>query len=184
MSSWFVLIGWSSLLDRFSLLLLCLFVFGVYYFSPFLWPELILLLGFIGMNSKINAALLCNTQFFVPALCMSICILKHCCCIFGEIRLSSSLHSNYSMNFKYYFQIISCQSSNTTMIHALRPYVESIWALLLLHCECQEEGTRNTVAECQGKRTLINLTAPMTRSTVVTAVKFTISDHVSKSLFY
>ena len=64
--------------------------------------------------------------------------------------------------------------------------------MLMKHCECPEEGTRNVVAECLGKLTLINptellpklksyLTSPsaLTRSTVVTAVKFTISDQVS-----
>lgn len=38
----------------------------------------------------------------------------------------------------------------------LKPYVESIWTLLLKHSECQEEGTRNVVAECLGKLTLID----------------------------
>ena len=63
--------------------------------------------------------------------------------------------------------------------------------LLMKNCECQEEGTRNVVAECLGKLALINpiellpklksyLARPsaLTRSTVVTAIKFTISDQV------
>ncbi|KFQ04311.1 Cullin-associated NEDD8-dissociated protein 1, partial [Leptosomus discolor] len=71
----------------------------------------------------------------------------------------------------------------------LKPYVEDIWALLFKHCECAEEGTRNVVAECLGKLTLVNpaellprlkkqLTSasPHARSTVVTAIKFTIAD--------
>ncbi|XP_064651957.1 cullin-associated NEDD8-dissociated protein 1-like [Lineus longissimus] len=87
-------------------------------------------------------------------------------------------------------EIISCQSGSSSTIHALQPYVESIWNLLISHCECSEEGTRNVVAECLGKLTLIDPApllrrlksylsspSPMTRSTVVTAVKFTISDH-------
>ncbi|XP_054906325.1 cullin-associated NEDD8-dissociated protein 2 [Poeciliopsis prolifica] len=75
---------------------------------------------------------------------------------------------------------------------SLSPHVESIWALLFQHCESQEEGTRNLVAECLGKLTLVNPAqllprlkqqlkagSPQTRSTVVTAVKFTIVDHPS-----
>uniref|UniRef100_A0A8C3BGV8 Cullin associated and neddylation dissociated 2 (putative) n=1 Tax=Cairina moschata TaxID=8855 RepID=A0A8C3BGV8_CAIMO len=71
----------------------------------------------------------------------------------------------------------------------LKPYVEDIWALLFKHCECTEEGTRNVVAECLGKLTLVNPSellprlkkqlssgSPHARSTVVTAVKFTIAD--------
>ncbi|NWT03941.1 CAND1 protein, partial [Mionectes macconnelli] len=72
---------------------------------------------------------------------------------------------------------------------SLTPYVQDIWALLFKHCECTEEGTRNVVAECLGKLTLVNpaellpqlrkqLSAgsPHARSTVVTAIKFTIAD--------
>jgi len=86
-------------------------------------------------------------------------------------------------------EIISCQSINTASIDLLKPNVDSIWTVLMAHCECQEEGTRNVVAECLGKLTLIDpmgllpklkvqLASPsaLTRSTVVTAVKFTISD--------
>lgn len=86
-------------------------------------------------------------------------------------------------------EIISCQSVNPQMIQLLQPHLESIWMLLLNHCECPEEGTRNVVAECLGKLTLVNpeLLLPklqcylssksaLARSTVVTAMKFTISD--------
>uniref|UniRef100_A0A8C9U3J5 Cullin-associated and neddylation-dissociated 2 (putative) n=1 Tax=Scleropages formosus TaxID=113540 RepID=A0A8C9U3J5_SCLFO len=71
----------------------------------------------------------------------------------------------------------------------LKPHVEEIWALLFKHCECAEEGTRNVVAECLGKLTLVNPAqllpqlkkqlssgSPHARSTVVTAIKFTIVD--------
>ncbi|XP_068108853.1 cullin-associated NEDD8-dissociated protein 1-like [Hyperolius riggenbachi] len=71
----------------------------------------------------------------------------------------------------------------------LRPYQEDVWKLLLEHCEAAEEGTRNVVAECLGKLILVNPAqllprlckqlnsgSPHTRSTVITAVKFTISD--------
>nr|XP_055072782.1 cullin-associated NEDD8-dissociated protein 2 [Misgurnus anguillicaudatus] len=73
---------------------------------------------------------------------------------------------------------------------SLKPHVENIWALLFKHCECAEEGTRSIVAECLGKLTLVNPSellprlkkqlssgSPLSRSTVVTAVKFTIVDH-------
>ncbi|NWY72366.1 CAND1 protein, partial [Erithacus rubecula] len=72
---------------------------------------------------------------------------------------------------------------------SLTPYVEDIWALLLEHCECTEEGTRGVVAECLGRLALVSpaellprlrkhLSAgsPHARSTVVTAIKFTITD--------
>uniref|UniRef100_A0A667XT08 TATA-binding protein interacting (TIP20) domain-containing protein n=1 Tax=Myripristis murdjan TaxID=586833 RepID=A0A667XT08_9TELE len=39
---------------------------------------------------------------------------------------------------------------------SLSPHVESIWALLFQNCQCQEEGTRNLVAECLGKLTIVN----------------------------
>ncbi|XP_006868744.1 PREDICTED: cullin-associated NEDD8-dissociated protein 2 [Chrysochloris asiatica] len=72
---------------------------------------------------------------------------------------------------------------------SLKPYSEDIWALLFQHCEDTEEGTRSVVAECIGKLVLLNppfflprfrkqLAAgqPHTRSTVITAVKFLITD--------
>lgn len=90
-------------------------------------------------------------------------------------------------------EIISCQSVNPAMIELLEPHLDSIWKLLLNHCECPEEGTRNVVAECLGKLTLIDPTkllprlqnylrsdSPLARSTVVTAMKFTISDQPQK----
>uniref|UniRef100_A0AAR2J249 Cullin-associated and neddylation-dissociated 2 (putative) n=1 Tax=Pygocentrus nattereri TaxID=42514 RepID=A0AAR2J249_PYGNA len=72
----------------------------------------------------------------------------------------------------------------------LKPHVENIWTLLFKNCECAEEGTRNVVSECLGKLTLVNPSqllsrlkkqlssgSSLARSTVVTAVKFTIVDH-------
>ncbi|XP_022354023.1 cullin-associated NEDD8-dissociated protein 2 isoform X4 [Enhydra lutris kenyoni] len=72
---------------------------------------------------------------------------------------------------------------------SLKPYAEDIWALLFQRCEGAEEGTRGVVAECISKLVLANppfllprfqkqLAAgrPHTRSTVITAVKFLISD--------
>ncbi|XP_019800145.2 cullin-associated NEDD8-dissociated protein 2 isoform X3 [Tursiops truncatus] len=72
---------------------------------------------------------------------------------------------------------------------SLKPYAEDIWALLFQRCEGAEEGTRGVVAECLGKLVLVNppfllprlrkqLAAgqPHTRCTVITALKFLISD--------
>ncbi|XP_050418505.1 cullin-associated NEDD8-dissociated protein 1 [Patella vulgata] len=86
-------------------------------------------------------------------------------------------------------EIISCESSSTTGVESLKPFVQTIWSMLFNHCECPEEGTRNVVSECLGKLTLIDpdnqlrslqshldSESALTRSTVVTAIKFTISD--------
>lgn len=92
--------------------------------------------------------------------------------------------------------MISCQSTSFTGVQQLQPFVPAIWQQLFRHCECAEEGTRNVVAECLGKLTLIdpeNLLrrlqeslssrSALMRTTVVTAVKFTISDQVSFCIF-
>ncbi|KAH0549044.1 cullin-associated NEDD8-dissociated protein 1 [Cotesia glomerata] len=86
-------------------------------------------------------------------------------------------------------EIITCQSGSSSGVSHLQNFVPSIWQLLYRHCECTEEGTRNVVAECLGKLTLIDpttllprlqeslkSTSPLMRTTTVTAVKFTISD--------
>ena len=91
-------------------------------------------------------------------------------------------------------QIITSQSSSPAGIEQLQPFVPSIWIALQLHCECAEEGTRNVVAECLGKLTLIdpttllprlqellNTPSARIRTTVITAIKFTISDQVRDS---
>lgn len=86
-------------------------------------------------------------------------------------------------------EIISYQSSNPDGLQAIKPYINNIWSTLIKHCECNEEGTRNVVAECLGKLTLLDphtlmpelqkyldCPSPLARSTVVTAIKFTITD--------
>ncbi|XP_022915623.1 cullin-associated NEDD8-dissociated protein 1 [Onthophagus taurus] len=90
-------------------------------------------------------------------------------------------------------EIITCLSSTPEGVRILLPFVPAIWQQLFLHCECNEEGSRNVVAECLGKLTLIdpaNLLpklqeslsspSPLMRTTIVTAVKFTISDQPQK----
>lgn len=86
-------------------------------------------------------------------------------------------------------------------LHSLREVILSgnlvdqsdiIWTLLMTNCACPEEGIRNVVSECLGKMTLLNATIllnrlikhfkedfpqqPLGRSTVIAAIKFTISD--------
>lgn len=86
-------------------------------------------------------------------------------------------------------EIISYQSSNEESVQTLVPYLPSIWSMLLSHCENKEEGTRNVVAECLGKLTMIDphkllpqlqnyltSSSAQMRSTVLTAFKFTITD--------
>ncbi|XP_042366603.1 LOW QUALITY PROTEIN: cullin-associated NEDD8-dissociated protein 1-like [Plectropomus leopardus] len=98
-------------------------------------------------------------------------------------EISSQPRRQYLLLHSLKEVISACPASS------LSPHVESIWALLLQNCECQEEGTRNLVAECLGKLTLVNAAqllprlkqqlragSPLARSTVVTAVKFTIID--------
>jgi len=83
-------------------------------------------------------------------------------------------------------EIISYESQHP---HGLAAYVDQIWQTLIKHCECPEEGTRNVVAECLGKLTLLEpaslmlklqsyleCPSPLARATVVTAIKFTITD--------
>ncbi|XP_046829916.1 cullin-associated NEDD8-dissociated protein 1 isoform X2 [Vespa crabro] len=53
-------------------------------------------------------------------------------------------------------EIIACQSASPSGVSHLQNFVPSIWMLLYRHCECTEEGTRNVVAECLGKLTLID----------------------------
>jgi len=84
-------------------------------------------------------------------------------------------------------EVISAVSTGGA--HVLSSYVPSIWDQLYRHTECLEEGTRNVVAECLGKLCLmspetllpklkVSLGSPsaLMRTTVVTAMKFTISD--------
>lgn len=86
-------------------------------------------------------------------------------------------------------EIITCQSATPNGIAQLQPFVPAIWQQLFRHCKCGEEGTRNVVAECLGKLTLIDPStllprlqeslasdSALMRTTVLTAVKFTISD--------
>ncbi|XP_049880310.1 cullin-associated NEDD8-dissociated protein 1 [Pectinophora gossypiella] len=86
-------------------------------------------------------------------------------------------------------EIISCESCTPEGVEALRPFIPEIWVQLSKHCQCVEEGSRNVVAECLGKLCLLEPQSllphikeflkspePLTRTTAVTAVKFTISD--------
>jgi len=87
--------------------------------------------------------------------------------------------------------VIGACSTGTTAAD-LAPFVDEIWGLLFANCESPEEGTRNVVAECLGRLTLLNpreliprLQASLgggsanTRATVITAVKHVVTDHSS-----
>uniref|UniRef100_A0A8C4GPD2 Cullin-associated NEDD8-dissociated protein 1 n=1 Tax=Dicentrarchus labrax TaxID=13489 RepID=A0A8C4GPD2_DICLA len=65
-------------------------------------------------------------------------------------EISSQPRRQYLLLHSLKEVISACPASS------LSPHVESIWALLFQNCECQEEGTRNLVAECLGKLTLVN----------------------------
>ena len=91
-------------------------------------------------------------------------------------------------------EIISYSSHEN--LSQLDGHIDSIWRTLFAHCECPEEGTRNVVAECLGKLTLLKPekllpilretflnhtqkkqhSSPYVRSTIITAIKFTIVD--------
>lgn len=86
-------------------------------------------------------------------------------------------------------EIIVRQSATSAGIEALQGYQKDLLPLLYENCENEDEGTRNVVAECLGKLaivspkdivpTLLESTksqSAFTRSTVVTALKFAISD--------
>lgn len=86
-------------------------------------------------------------------------------------------------------EVISSLSITPNGLSQLLPSVPSIWEQLFKHCECQEEGSRNVVAECLGKLVLVSpdellprlqealvSESPLMRTVVVSAIKFTISD--------
>ncbi|KJE95984.1 Cullin-associated and neddylation-dissociated 1 [Capsaspora owczarzaki ATCC 30864] len=86
-------------------------------------------------------------------------------------------------------EIISCISLNPESVTLITPFVSQIWSLLMAHSARVEEGTRNVVAECLGKLTVIDPAtcfpeleariadpSAFTRATVVAAVKHTIAD--------
>uniref|UniRef100_A0A7N8WV65 Cullin-associated and neddylation-dissociated 2 (putative) n=1 Tax=Mastacembelus armatus TaxID=205130 RepID=A0A7N8WV65_9TELE len=65
-------------------------------------------------------------------------------------EISSQPRRQYLLLHSLKEVISACPASS------LSPHLESIWALLFQNCECPEEGTRNLVAECLGKLTLVN----------------------------
>ena len=89
-------------------------------------------------------------------------------------------------------EAISTEALSEEGMAKLHKHIEEIWGLLFNHCESKEEGTRNVVAECLGKLTVMNpelllvelrkrLSSPseFTRGIVAAAVKFTISEKPS-----
>ena len=53
-------------------------------------------------------------------------------------------------------KVIACHYASPEGLEALKPYVPQIWPVLYGHFESAEEGTRNVVAECVGKLTLLD----------------------------
>lgn len=87
-------------------------------------------------------------------------------------------------------ELITSLSQSPKGLQELLPSVPSIWDQLFRHCECSEEGSRNVVAECLGKLVLVDpevllprlkealgSQSALMRTAVVSAIKFTISDH-------
>ncbi|EEC03282.1 tip120, putative, partial [Ixodes scapularis] len=81
------------------------------------------------------------------------------------------------------------ESASPESIQALEPFIESIWALLVQHWECPEEGARNVVAECLGRLSLsrpqellprleacLASPSPLARATVVAAAKWALAE--------
>jgi len=81
-------------------------------------------------------------------------------------------------------------SANEAGIKVITPFLPQIVPLLFNNCVNEEEGTRNIVAECLGKLSMIQpndiipkliekigSTSPLERSTVVTSIKFSIMEN-------
>eukprot|EP01113_Clastostelium_recurvatum_P046299 TRINITY_DN809_c0_g1_i2.p1 TRINITY_DN809_c0_g1~~TRINITY_DN809_c0_g1_i2.p1 ORF type:complete len:1240 (+),score=410.29 TRINITY_DN809_c0_g1_i2:61-3780(+) len=84
-------------------------------------------------------------------------------------------------------EIIVRQSTSPQGVQVLQPYLGQILPILFQHCETEEEGTRNVVAECLGKLALVcpqellprlkeraKSPSAHARATVVSALKYTI----------
>ena len=65
-------------------------------------------------------------------------------------------HPLYSLLPLCLSQVIACHYASPEGLEALKPYVPQIWPVLYGHFESSEEGTRNVVAECVGKLTLLD----------------------------
>jgi len=92
-------------------------------------------------------------------------------------------------------EIIVRQSVSTTGIESLKSYQKDLLPILMENCENEEEGTRNVVAECLGKLCIVSpeklvpilvdsvkSSSAFTRSTLVTALKFGITEKTQELL--
>jgi len=90
-------------------------------------------------------------------------------------------------------EIIVRQSASQEGVVALKKYQDTVLPLLFENCESAEEGTRNVVAECLGKLSLVSpqqlvpalvqrieSSSAFTRATVVTSLKFSVVDRSSE----
>eukprot|EP01090_Pellita_catalonica_P023354 TRINITY_DN955_c0_g1_i2.p1 TRINITY_DN955_c0_g1~~TRINITY_DN955_c0_g1_i2.p1 ORF type:complete len:1220 (+),score=270.34 TRINITY_DN955_c0_g1_i2:48-3707(+) len=147
--------------------------------SGFKNVQTVILSAFDGNEDERNAASFClgcvsvgNVQKFLPFLLEEI----------KKVEPNKQYLLIHSLK-----EIISLASASEEGRKALVPHLEAILALLFENTESEEEGTRNVVAECLGKFTLISpeqlvpalkerqsSKSAKTRATVVTALKFAV----------
>jgi len=138
-----------------------------------------ILSAFDGTEEERNAASFClgcisvgNVQKFLPLLLQEI----------KQVETNKQYLLIQSLK-----EIITMASTSEAGRKALLPHLEDVLKLLFENTETEEEGTRNIVAECLGKFTLISpeqlvptlkqkrsATSDKTRSTMITALKFAI----------
>ena len=89
-------------------------------------------------------------------------------------------------------ELILCATSEGSSYN-IEPFVKETWELLFEFGESPEEGTRNVVAECVGKLTLVDpasmikqlhaslsADSAFVRGTAVSALKFTLSSRITR----
>ena len=103
-------------------------------------------------------------------------------------RLEAEAQNQYLLLYSIQLVVTEC-SGNVELTAQVAPHVDRMWALLFAQCESPEEGTRNVVAECLGRLTLLNpgvlvprlketdtAGSAAARATIIAAVKHVITD--------